>query len=63
MFTGNPNPEALKKFEEQLQQYKSVVRSHGDLIVGGSDDIKIESLNEISQEIVHFSKGELNFLE
>jgi len=51
LFMGNPSQERLDKHEEQLKKYNQVTYAHRDLIVAGADDIKIEPLNEISEEM------------
>lgn len=50
-FMGNPNKTSIEKFREQLQEYKSIRRSHSDLILEGADKIEQETLNEITAEM------------
>lgn len=50
-FMGNPNPEAIKRFREQMDQYTRLKRSHGYLILSGAEKIESESLNEIGEEM------------
>jgi len=50
-FMGNPNPEYWKKFQEDVSQYISLKKSHGQLFAAGADHIESEKLNEVSEDM------------
>ncbi len=50
-FMGNPGPEYIEKFKEDIKQYISIKNAHGHLVLAGADKIESEALNEISEEM------------
>jgi len=59
LFMGSPNQTFLDKHEENLKKYKSTTYAHGDLVVAGADNIKVENLNQVGEEM-EFRKTAIN---
>lgn len=65
-FIGNVDANFIKKFEETLKVYKSMKRSHGDIVLANADRIEIENLSESEKDMQYrqlaiYSTGVLAF--
>lgn len=66
MFEDVVGENFIKQFEQNLKQYRNVKRSHGDLVLGSSGKLKVESLSESEKDMQYrqlaiYSTGRLAF--
>ena len=52
-FMGNPGVEYIEKFKEEIKEYISNRKAHGDIVLAGADKIETEALNEVSAIMEH----------